>query len=474
MLTVPDAAHAADVRMGLTVSTRSDWLDILRLAERKSWLSSDDASALIEALERWAPERAPSEFFYTYFKAVDGYQQRNGAAVAAAARTLGSILLAEAAMGRLTITSLPVQTVGDLLVLPGARPGRWGVAAPARGLADQYYLSRVQSELLSAIDEGWLDQDGPLPLRTATRPVIDELSKYTQQTLTISRLDPDLSVAAGEEEQAELLSKYGRAMALIEEIRPNQAAEIREVTEYVVPLTGDHFVGGSDITLYGATFLRLDPEWSELCFADHIIHEATHQLLHAHQEVEPLLVNRDHMGSHSPIRHDPRPLYGSFHATFVFLRLSQFMAAVLRSPRTDLHAEARLRFHRHMVGLLQGLKIIEDNGMFTERGRDEFDGWIAEARRLVEFGGLPEQELYDQVNWDYTAPTAPSPSTRFERHPRATGPRRDHRSPLTRQRRPFRVGRSRDERLRPTLSGSRRQRRVQCQDHPGKEQVGTL
>ena len=112
-------------------------------------------------------------------------------------------------------------------------------------------------------------------------------------------------------------------------------------------LDGVPFVGGSDVACFGASFFSLAPEWSDLCYADHIVHEAAHQRFHAEFEVEPALVNPADVNWSSPIRSDPRPLEGSFHATFVFVRLAQFFERVVDScPSFD----AMTRLHRHLLG----------------------------------------------------------------------------------------------------------------------------
>lgn len=402
MLATPDSAHASYVRQSFTELVDADWRDILIAAKKRNWADAVTTDLLAAALAARSPGGARSEYYYAYFSCVDAIKKSDVPAIRRGIRALGNVLLEDFANGELQVEALPVLTSGATLVVPAGDALSRRLPAPAHGLADLSYLRAQGEQILATIERSWIRRTDGTPLRGNSLAVEAELEKYADQTLAISHQDPRLAVThSAQGAESVYTSKYVRALELIDEIDEDQAGEVRAVTEYVVPLKGAHFVGGSDITLFGASFLRLDKRWSELCFADHIIHEGTHQLLHAHQEVEPLLLNREASGIPSPIRKDPRPLYGSFHATFVFLRLSQFMAAVMGSPREDLHGEARLRLHRHLLGLLQGLKILDENGVYTKRGREELDAWIGQARELVAFDGIPDPRLYNQVTWDY-------------------------------------------------------------------------
>lgn len=353
------------------------------------------------ALDGWDAGRlATSEFFHSYFRAVVAYRTGGPGDLLDSARLLGSILLADAARGALDLPggSLPVAGE-DALRLPSASVDALLPPAPGGGAADPAYVEAHGPSVLAAVEASWLHRGPAARLRGATPAVLGDLTTYVDQTIEVSGLRPDLAVATDAAGAA--AGTFDAAYALVADVSPEHAAEVDAVTEYVVPLLGRHFVGGSDITLFGASYLRLDPAWSPLSFADHVLHEAAHQLMHACQEAQPLLLNRDEIGAHSPIRSDPRPLYGTFHATFVFLRLAQFMAGVLESGPAEAHDEARLRLHRHLVGLLQGLEILRVSGKFSEEGLAETAGWVEEARRLSAVDGPPRPELYLALDWDY-------------------------------------------------------------------------
>ncbi|MFI8917180.1 aKG-HExxH-type peptide beta-hydroxylase [Streptomyces sp. NPDC053513] len=404
MLADPNGAEAAALRRSLGEAITADWQKVLDAAQSVQILAPEKIALLHQALESTAEAPRRSEFYAAYFAALDAFAAKDRDAATRAVLGLGNVLVEDAAHGRVQ-TPLPISRSarhGSVRLPFTPVDSAWLLPADTDVL-DPQHLADEKHTILEAAAASWITSEpGTVRLRAETDVVRTEIAKYSDQTKDIAQLDPGLTVAAGTDDDTQtLIRNYDAGLRLIEQVLPEQAAEIRTLTEYVAPLRGEHFVGGSDIVLFGASFLCLEPTWSPLCFADHLTHESTHQLLHAKQEVHPLLLNRDETGLSSPIRTDPRPLYGTYHATFVFLRLTRLMAAVLRSSDTQWHEEAEIRFHRHLLGLLQGLAIIDEHGVYSPEGRQELDGWIETARELVAFAGLPNPKLYNRLNWDY-------------------------------------------------------------------------
>ncbi|MFF3313742.1 aKG-HExxH-type peptide beta-hydroxylase [Streptomyces sp. NPDC002952] len=404
MLTVADGKHAASVRANFTRTILGDWSKILSFASHHQLVSSSHSQMLSEGLQQIVGARRPvsSELIHYYFQALDALQRKDKQAAAQAITWLGNVLVQYGAEGRMS-GQVPVHVAADAGVgLPAARPNYRLPMAHRDALVDLSEIHSRGEEVSRSIQETWISKPSDaLGIRGATSPVAFEVKKYNERTLALSGVDPHLRLLESDRDGKAVVERLHAAFRLVESVDAEQAAEISAVTEYVVPLRGSGFVGGSDIFLYGATFLRMQPEWSELCYADHLVHEAAHQLLHAEQELDPLLLNRDQTGQPSPIRSDPRPLYGSFHATFVFLRLSLFMKEALQNGSPELAPEAEIRLHRHLLGLLQGLQIMVDYGEFSQRGRQVLDGWIEEAHMLRAFAGTPDPRKYGLLDWDY-------------------------------------------------------------------------
>lgn len=85
------------------------------------------------------------------------------------------------------------------------------------------------------------------------------------------------------------------------------------------------FGGGSSYQLWGALALNVGEERPPLTMAETLAHEATHSFLFGHTIDEPLVYNPDDQLYKSPLRTDPRPMDGIYHATFVAARIHHLM-----------------------------------------------------------------------------------------------------------------------------------------------------
>ncbi|MFC3194068.1 HEXXH motif-containing putative peptide modification protein [Marinicella sediminis] len=174
--------------------------------------------------------------------------------------------------------------------------------------------------------------------------------------------------------------------------------EVNVLMDAIALLSGDRFVGGSDIAYHGVAFLNLDLQWSKYTFADHLIHESAHILLHTANEVSPVLKNPDFYGAPSPIRKDPRPMIGILHSTFVFMRLVMFFKHQVQFSKED---EVYFRLHRHLLGFIEGMDSLSKYASFTEEGQALYAGmchvldWF--KRTLPE----PDPAYYKRVGNDY-------------------------------------------------------------------------
>lgn len=397
-LSVPDAVRAAALRREFTEIVCDDWDKILEFASHERIVDSAVSDMLTVAIEQAKdrPEVLGSEFIHCYFRALESIRQQERQSAASAMLTLGNVLLPHLAGGYIN-TPVPVLRTDDgTAVLPsGASPGEIMLDGP---VVDPDSIHQQREQIISSVESSWYARVDGWGVRGRTGPIDSEIVKYETRISRLVGESAGLSVLDRAAARP-IVTGLAAAAELLRQVAPEVAQEIAEVTEYVVPLNGGHFVGGSDIYLYGASFLRLDPQWTSLCFADHLVHEAAHELLHAEHELRPLLLNRDYVGAPSPIRTDPRPLYGSFHATFVFARLASFMDMFLAGQQGNTEGEIRL--HRHLLGLLQGLHILGKHGVFSSRGEQEVEAWRELAARLVRRHGMPEPELYERLDWDY-------------------------------------------------------------------------
>jgi HEXXH motif-containing protein len=117
------------------------------------------------------------------------------------------------------------------------------------------------------------------------------------------------------------------------------AAEIRALIVLVIgsaPLTPALSFGGvTSLTLWGAVTLNSEIHPTPLEIADRLVHEGAHTLLFGYATDERLVRNPDSERFASPLRPDPRPMDGVFHATFVCALLHLFYHRLLeRRPQS--------------------------------------------------------------------------------------------------------------------------------------------
>jgi hypothetical protein len=95
---------------------------------------------------------------------------------------------------------------------------------------------------------------------------------------------------------------------------------------------GHGFGGGSSYQLWGALALDVGESRSPLIMAETLAHEATHSFLFGDTIEDPLVFNPEVDLYKSPLRTDPRPMDGIYHATFVSARIHHLMDTLTRWP----------------------------------------------------------------------------------------------------------------------------------------------
>ncbi|MFI6150290.1 aKG-HExxH-type peptide beta-hydroxylase [Streptomyces sp. NPDC051109] len=129
--------------------------------------------------------------------------------------------------------------------------------------------------------------------------------------------------------------RIGESLQILHELDPAMHAEFADLVAAVrlfdrSTLTGSTTTGISSLRYWGQMYLR-HPDAEEaadptLFFLEHLVHESSHILLHAIMGIDPLLTNGFTARYQAPIRNDPRPLYGIFHAMFVLSRIHRVLA----------------------------------------------------------------------------------------------------------------------------------------------------
>ena len=172
--------------------------------------------------------------------------------------------------------------------------------------------------------------------------------------------------AAGVAEAFDLLGQTDAALA----------AETRASIVLVIgsaPLSPALSFGGvTSLTLWGAVTLNTELHRTPLEIAEGLVHESAHTLLFGYAADERLVRNPDSERFASPLRPDPRPMDGVFHATFVCARLYLLCRRLLeRRPRSLPGFDPRA-IEKKMVDMANrfddGARLIADKANLTPLG----------------------------------------------------------------------------------------------------------
>ncbi len=160
----------------------------------------------------------------------------------------------------------------------------------------------------------------------------------------------------------------------IEELDNGLYTELETYVSYIKFFTGQTVVGATSKQNFGTIILRMPPkncsqEDIYRYYIEHLTHEVSHLQLHAIMDIDPIVANGDTERFDAPIRRDPRPMYGIFHATFVLSRvvrmLRKFHDASI-CDTTAIHQDMSERF-------VKGYNTVKKHAKLTDAGRMIFN-----------------------------------------------------------------------------------------------------
>lgn len=224
------------------------------------------------------------------------------------------------------------------------------------------------------------------------------LEEGAQMRLQPAALQLPRSVAAAQtlppvSLQHRLCDKIEHAVALIDQHLPDMYPQLRYAARIVVlkPVSDSGPQNSSFSRFPGALLIGACENSYEL--AEDIIHEAHHNRLYAIEEAGPFFEDhRVHSTReerfYSPWRADPRPLYGIFHAVYVFSRVQRYWLNVSQcngSPQA-VRDYAAQRWARLRLQLAAGTAELEANADFTPLGAKLFHCVVKEVQEVQQAG----------------------------------------------------------------------------------------
>ncbi len=181
--------------------------------------------------------------------------------------------------------------------------------------------------------------------------------------------------------------RFHKSHRLMSSAIPELAAEFDALVSDVVMVAGDErakyqFDGGSSYMLWGGLFLNVQSHQSEVAMVEVMAHESAHILLYGCAADEALVENEDDELYPSPLRLDPRPMDGIYHAAFVSARMHWTMSRLISSGLLDEAdcALAQAARQADAMNFWAGHGVVEQHGRLTRTGSHV----MQTARRYME------------------------------------------------------------------------------------------
>ena len=172
------------------------------------------------------------------------------------------------------------------------------------------------------------------------------------------------------------------AFALLDSGDPELAGEIRALLREIVLAAGTKdpkaltFDGASSFMLWGAIILNADRSDGAIGMVQMLAHESAHNLLFGFSADEALVENSTEELFSSPLRKDPRPMDGIYHATFVTARMYRVVHQLLQSGILDAAAKdkARKDLAENARLFKQGIETVQKFGKLSPLGENVMRG----------------------------------------------------------------------------------------------------
>lgn len=198
------------------------------------------------------------------------------------------------------------------------------------------------------------------------------------------------ALSLGGRDEGEWIAALDRALAIVERHLPALIEEMRALALLVIPVgwEPEKHLSASYREYIGACYLTLHPD--ERTLAEALVHEFQHNKANLASYHDPLLENAHGTLVRSPVRPDPRPLWGVLLAVHAFVPVAELYARMLptdpkvRERLAEVIAKnheglATLREHarptRIGAALLEELELLHARHIALDLARPEGVAW---------------------------------------------------------------------------------------------------
>ncbi|MGK5595746.1 MAG: aKG-HExxH-type peptide beta-hydroxylase [Parachlamydiaceae bacterium] len=167
-------------------------------------------------------------------------------------------------------------------------------------------------------------------------------------------------------EIGEVSSLILESLQCLKQISPSFYHEFETYVARLKLFQSNWLVGMTDVRVFGTIYLCKpnDSIPDQVYFCEHIIHETSHLHLHTLFAIDRIVLNNPSERYTAPIRPDPRPMYGIFHATFVLSRMVRLFM-LLCEKASHVFEEY---FHLFLKRFLNGYNTVRQFGKLTPLG----------------------------------------------------------------------------------------------------------
>lgn len=175
-------------------------------------------------------------------------------------------------------------------------------------------------------------------------------------------------------QKQELSSKIVASLNLIQNVSSEFFEEFQTYVSNLKLFISDRLVGMTDPRLFGTIYLCTPPKDmpAEIYFCEHIIHETSHLHLYTLFALDRLILNDPNERYSAPIRPDPRPMYGIFHATFVLSRMVRIFGELSKKFQLNGFDNYLSNFTRQFFS---GYNTVKEHAKLTEMGKNIFNSY---------------------------------------------------------------------------------------------------
>ncbi|MDB5663802.1 HEXXH motif-containing putative peptide modification protein [Cypionkella sp.] len=196
-------------------------------------------------------------------------------------------------------------------------------------------------------------------------------------------------LAPGDQKTVALQRTIPRILDRLGDVLPTWEQEFRAMVRWIVLAESSEggFAGASAFAAWGAILVNPEAQEDDLALLLTLIHESSHMKLFCAYLDDEIVLNDLAETYSSPLRLEPRPMNGIYHAAYVLARMACFAHDLRQSGRaTEVIGTAadglNLALQASVVGFGSALEVIRSHGKLTELGLSIIDEAAAGVKAI--------------------------------------------------------------------------------------------